>query len=296
MSAPTPLTPELLRGMPLPDHAEGADKNSRGRVLVIAGSREVPGAALLSALAALRAGAGKMQIAAPAGAAPHLAMAMPEALVTPLAETAAGGIDPAEADRLAQRCASADAVVLGPGMMDPPALAALTRRLMAAAEGEPTFILDAGALAALAGCRDALRRHAGRLVLTPHLGEMCGLLGCDAEAVTLDPLAAARRAAAAFGAVVDMKGGRSFVASPQGEAWACDRGNVGLATSGSGDTLAGIVAGLAARGAPPLHATLWGVFLHAEAGARLARRIGPVGYLAREIPGEVPGIMASLAG
>ena len=295
MSAPTPLTPELLRGMPLPDHSEGADKNSRGRVLLIAGSREVPGAALLTALAALRAGAGKVQIAAPAGAAPHLAMAMPEALVTPLAETEAGGIDPAEAAALARRCASADVVVLGPGMMDPPALAALTHRLMETAEGEASFILDAGALAALDGCRAALRRHAGRLVLTPHIGEMCGLLGCDAAEIAADPLAAARCAAAAFGAVVDMKGGRSFVASPQGEAWSCDRGNIGLATSGSGDTLAGIVAALVARGAPPLRATLWGVFLHAEAGDRLARRIGPLGYLAREIPDEVPGIMASLA-
>jgi hydroxyethylthiazole kinase-like uncharacterized protein yjeF len=296
MSAPTPLTPELLRGMPLPTHQEGADKNSRGRVLVIAGSREVPGAALLTAVAALRAGAGKVQVAAPAGAAPHLAMAMPEALVFPLAETEAGGIDPAEAAMLARRCAGADAVVLGPGMMDPPALAALTLGVLEAAEGEAAFLVDAGALAALADCRDALRRHAGRLVLTPHIGEMAGLLGCPAEAIAADPLAAARRAAATYGAVTDMKGGRSFVASPQGEAWSCDRGNVGLATSGSGDTLAGIIAALIARGAPPLQATLWGVFLHAEAGARLARRIGPLGYLAREIPGEVPGIMASLAG
>ncbi len=295
MSAPTSLTPALLRTMPLPTHQQGADKNSRGRVLLIAGSREVPGAALLTGMAALRAGAGKVQIAAPAGAAPHLAMAMPEARVFPLAETEAGGIDPAAAAMLARRCAGADAVVLGPGMMDPPALAALTHRLMDTAEGEAAFILDAGALAALADCRDALRRHAGRLVLTPHLGEMAGLLGCPAGEVAADPLAAARRAAAAFGAVTDMKGGRSFVASPQGEAWSCDHGNVGLATSGSGDTLAGIIAGLIARGAPPLQATLWGVFLHAEAGDRLARRIGPLGYLAREIPEEVPAIMASLA-
>jgi hydroxyethylthiazole kinase-like uncharacterized protein yjeF len=296
MSAPTSLTPELLRTMPLPTHQEGADKNSRGRVLVIAGSREVPGAALLTGVAALRAGAGKVQVAAPAGAAPHLAMAMPEARVFPLAETEAGGIDPREAAMLARRCAGADAVVLGPGMMDPPALAALTREVLARAEGEAAFLLDAGALAALADCREALRRHAGRLVLTPHVGEMAGLLGCPAAEVAEDPLAAARRAAATFGAVVDMKGGRSFVASPQGEAWSCDRGNVGLATSGSGDTLAGIIAALVARGAPPLQAALWGVFLHAEAGDRLARRVGPLGYLAREIPEEVPGIMGSLAG
>jgi ADP-dependent NAD(P)H-hydrate dehydratase len=95
--------------------------------------------------------------------------------------------------------------------------------------------------------------------------------------------------------VVVMKGGCSFIVSPEGRAWSCGRGNVGLATSGSGDTLAGIIAGLLARGAPPLEATLWGVFLHGEAGARLARRQGLVGFLARELLAEVPPIMAELS-
>ncbi|SDB68814.1 NAD(P)H-hydrate dehydratase [Belnapia rosea] len=296
MSAPIPVTPELLRELPLPNHREGEDKNSRGRVLVIGGSREVPGAALLAGMAALRAGAGKLQIAAPASLAAHLAIAMPEARVTGLDETAEGGLAPEEAARLAGRCAGCDVVVLGPGMMDPPATAQLTRRVLEEAEGSPGFVLDAGALAELMDCRAALRRHAGRLVLTPHAGEMARMLGLPAEQVAADPLGVARQAAAALGAVVVMKGGRSFVVSPQGEAWSCDRGNIGLATSGSGDTLAGIIGALVSRGAPPVTATLWGVFLHAEAGDRLARRIGPLGYLAREIPGEVPAIMGELAG
>ena len=90
-----------------------------------------------------------------------------------------------------------------------------------------------------------------------------------------------------------MKGGCTFIVSPQGAVWSCDRGNVGLATSGSGDTLAGVIAGLAARGATPVQATLWGVFLHAEAGNRLARARGPVGFLARELLAEIPSIMAA---
>ena len=90
-----------------------------------------------------------------------------------------------------------------------------------------------------------------------------------------------------------MKGGCTFIVDPQGRAWSCDRGNVGLATSGSGDTLAGIIAGLVARGAAPAEATVWGVYLHAEAGARLARLRGLVGYLARELLAEIPGIMAA---
>jgi NAD(P)H-hydrate repair Nnr-like enzyme with NAD(P)H-hydrate dehydratase domain len=123
---------------------------------------------------------------------------------------------------------------------------------------------------------------------------MASLLGIPRDAILADPLAAARKAAEGLQAVVAMKGGCTFIVDPQGHAWSCDRGNVGLATSGSGDTLAGIIAGLLARGAAPTEATLWGVYLHAEAGARLARRQGPIGYLARELLAEIPGIMAAL--
>lgn len=295
MSAAEPVSAALLRGMPLPEYREGEDKNSRGRVLVIGGSTEVPGAAWLSGLAALRAGAGKLQLATVRSMASHLALAMPEARVTGLAETPAGGIDPAEAGRLAARTAGVDAVVLGPGMLDAEAVALLTRRLLSEAEGSPAFVLDAEALAGLRYCRPALRRHAGRLVVTPHAGEMAGLLDVPKAQVEADPLGVARQAAAMLGAVVVMKGGCSHIVSPQGQAWSCAQGSVGLATSGSGDTLAGIIAALMARGAPPVVAALWGVYLHGEAGNRLAQAQGPVGYLAREIPAEVPRIMAQVA-
>ncbi|MDN3564912.1 NAD(P)H-hydrate dehydratase [Paeniroseomonas aquatica] len=295
MSAVEPVDAALLRAMPLPEHREGEDKNRRGRVLVIGGSTEVPGAAYLSGMAALRAGAGKLQIATVRSMAPQLALAMPEARVTGLGETPAGGIDPAEASRLAGRIGGVDAVVLGPGMLDAAAVAALTRDLLADAEGSAGFVLDAEALAGLRDCRPALRRHAGRLVLTPHAGEMAGLLDLPKAAVEADPLGAARQAAALLGAVVVMKGGCSHIVSPQGQAWSCDQGNVGLATSGSGDTLAGIIAALMARGAAPVVATLWGVFLHGEAGNRLAQAQGPIGFLAREIPAELPRIMREVA-
>ncbi|MDB5375419.1 MAG: ADP-dependent (S)-NAD(P)H-hydrate dehydratase [Belnapia sp.] len=294
MSAAVAVTPALLRGMPLPSHHEGQDKNARGRVLVIGGSVEVPGAALLAGLAALRAGAGKLQVASVRSLAAHLAIALPEARVTGLAETAEGGIDPAAADLLAGRLGGCDAAVVGPGMMDRPAVVALTQRLLEAAEPGPGLVLDAEALCGLLECRDGLRRHAGRLVITPHAGEMAGLLGLSRDEVEADPLGVARQAAARLGAVVVMKGGCSRIVSPQGQAWSCDQGNVGLATSGSGDTLAGIIAALMARGAPPVVATLWGVWLHGEAGNRLAQSCGPVGFLAREIPAEVPRIMAAM--
>jgi ADP-dependent NAD(P)H-hydrate dehydratase len=288
-----PVTDALLRSMPLPRHQEGEDKDQRGRVLVIGGSVETPGGALLAGLAALRAGAGKLQIATCRSVAPQLAVAVPEARISGLEETPEGGISPMAAEALAERCGRTDVVLLGPGMMGSDASSRLTRRLLELAS-DSCFVLDAAALHELDDCRDMLRSRAGRIVLTPHAGEMASLLDVERDMVLADPLAAAQDAVTRLQAVVAMKGGCTFIADPQGRAWSCDHGNVGLATSGSGDTLAGIIAGLLARGAAPTEATLWGVYLHAEAGMRLARTRGPIGYLARELLAEIPGIMADL--
>jgi ADP-dependent NAD(P)H-hydrate dehydratase len=263
-------------------------------VLVVAGSVEVPGAALLCGIGALRAGAGKLQIAACRSVALHLAVAAPEARVFGLDETPGGGISAEEADSLAARAGRCDALLLGPGMMDGDGEASLlATRLLERMEAGPGVVLDAAALPGL-GDAAVLRRHAGRVVLTPHAGEMATLLGAPREEVLADPLGAARRAAGSLGAVVAMKGGCTFIVDPDGGAWSCDQGNVGLATSGSGDTLAGVIAGLIARGAAPAEATIWGVFLHGEAGSRLARTRGPIGFLARELLAEIPSIMAEL--
>jgi hydroxyethylthiazole kinase-like uncharacterized protein yjeF len=295
VSGPTPVTPELLRATPLPRHEQGDDKNQRGRVLVVAGSVEVPGGALLCGVGALRAGAGKLQIATCRSVALHLGLAVPEALVSGLDETPGGGISPEEADKLAERAGRCDALLLGPGMANDDGEASLlTTRLLERMEAGPGVVLDAAALLKLRDCAPVLRRHAGRVVVTPHAGEMATLLGVPRDEVLANRLGAARRAAGALGVVVAMKGGSTFVVSPDGAAWVSDRGNVGLATSGSGDTLAGVVAGLLARGAAPVDATIWGVFLHGEAGDRLARARGPVGYLARELLAEIPSIMAEM--
>ena len=286
------ITPDLLRAMPLP--APGEDKDQRGRVLVAGGNRAVPGAALLSAEAALRAGAGKLQVATGRSAAPGLALLLPEALVMGLPETDDGDLGPDAAAALAKAGCRTDALLLGPGMMDRAAAIALVESVLGQldpADG-PALVLDAGALCGHAALRDALRPHAGRAVLTPHAGEMATILGVERAEVEADPLAAGRRAAAALQQVVIAKGTRSQVISPEGEAWEYAGGGAGLATSGSGDVLAGILVGLLARGATPVQAACWAVWLHGEAGRRLAERIGPIGFLARELAAEVPGLMA----
>lgn len=289
MSPATEVTADFLRAHPLPHPGTEGDKEARGRALVVGGGREVPGAVLLSAVAALRAGAGKLQVGTVASVAPALGLAVPEARVFALPETESGEIAPAAAEVLGRHVGGAEAVVIGPGMLDPEGTAGLTRALLEGCDG-PAFLIDAAAMTGLPAIRDSLRRHGGRIVVTPHAGEMAALLDVTKEEVAADPLAAGREAAARLQAVVAMKGARTYIVSPQGEAWTCAQGHVGLATSGSGDTLAGIVGGLLARGATPVQATCWGVYLHGEAGNRL----GPIGFLARDIPGQVPAIMAEL--
>ncbi|MEA2835761.1 MAG: hypothetical protein QOD89_311 [Bradyrhizobium sp.] len=287
------VTPELLRTHPLPRHEQQGDKQSRGRVLVIAGSVEVPGAALLAGLGALRAGAGILQIATCRSAASHLGIAMPEAMVVGCRETPAGGIDPAVAHRLTELGSGCGAVVVGPGMMDEAAVAELTAELLKRLK-TPVFVLDASAFATLK-IGQTPPRPAGSIVVTPHSGEMAKFLDLAREEVDSDPLRAARQAATVLQAVVAMKGASTHVVSPNGEAWLSDNGSIGLATSGSGDTLAGILAGLLARGTDPALATIWAVYMHGKAGRRLAKKNGTLGLLAREIPGEIPSIMQELS-
>ncbi|WP_308601975.1 NAD(P)H-hydrate dehydratase [Massilia sp. Dwa41.01b] len=125
---------------------------------------------------------------------------------------------------------------------------------------------------------------------------MAHLTGTPKPEIVAAPDARAADAAVKWNAVVALKGARTVIAAPDGEMWQHEGGNVGLAISGSGDTLAGIIAGLAARGADLAQATCWGVALHARAGERLAARLGVLGYLAREIPDEIPALLESIAG
>lgn len=293
------LNAELLRDWPLPVHAPDDDKEARGHVLVIGGSRETPGAVLLAATAALRAGAGKLTIATGASMAQQIATAIPESRVIALPETASGGIAANACAPIEALAEKIDAVLIGPGMLDEAATCAFVHALLPVFEGKPV-VLDACAMSVVRGSQsyqeDAENVCDTHLVLTPHAGEMAHLLGEEKHAVRTDACTAARDAAKNWNAVVALKGGTTIVATPGGTAWRHTGDNPGLATSGSGDVLAGIIAGLAARGAGVEQATVWGVALHAQAGGQLARRIGAIGYLAREIADEIPGVLQRLAG
>ena len=290
------ITAALLRRMPLPEPDEGGSKEERGRVLVVAGSPQMPGAAILAATAALRAGAGKLQIATAESVARHVAAAVPEARVFALPDADEGSFNPAGVSGIAGYVREARAVLVGPGMCGGERIGRVTRALLPHIANDATLVLDADALNALAGEPRLLAPLGGRAVLTPHATEMADITGLDEEEIKSDPLKTVRAAAGRFGAAVALKGRETFVAGPGvGEVYVNRAGNVGLATSGSGDTLAGLITGLAARGADPLAAAAWGVHTHALAGEALARRTGTLGYLARELPAEFPAVMSKLA-
>ncbi len=299
-SSPTLVTPSLLRDWPLP--APGEDKYSRGSVLVIGGARATPGAALLAGAAALRAGAGKLTLAVAESVAIQLGVALPECGAMGLPENQAGSVTGEGLDRISSYLDRADTILIGPGLDDPDLAEDLLRALLEreAGSGEkddgggPAVVLDAYALGALVNVGDQSEPWKGRLVLTPNPKEAEILLGRDVKDLPADVAEIADR----YQAVVSCQG---LIARPSGseapedsELWKITTGYGGLGTSGSGDVLAGVIAGLRARGTTGPQAACWGTHLHAAAADRLASRLGPLGFLARELADELPALMLEL--
>lgn len=280
------ITPHLLADWALPAVAEG--KESRGTVLVVGGARFTPGAVLLSGVAALRAGAGRLQLAATESTAAALSIAVPEAMVVGLPETDDGSVRGEVPDRVLDLAAEASVVVIGPGLDDLDETAALMSHVLEAIGDETTVVLDAYGLGALSHDVELITGCADRCVLTPNTIEAAHLLGRDLDG---DLDVEALRVAEKYGTAVSLYG---HVASPDGRVWREESADVGLGTSGSGDVSAGIVAGLLARGTEPAQAACWAAHVHAMAGRRLGNRFGRVGYLARELVAEVPATIASL--
>ncbi|GAC1388777.1 MAG: NAD(P)H-hydrate dehydratase [Vulcanimicrobiaceae bacterium] len=280
------VTPAILRRWPLPV-PEGGSKDERGRILIIGGAPELPGGAMLAAVSALRAGAGKLQIATCASIAPQVGIAIPEAMVLGMRQHRTGAMDPSCATSLTDHANDVDAVVIGPGMIENDVSCQLLERMMSSLKA--SAVIDAAALSCIGKNPAMLEDAAMPAALTPHAGEMAALLSLPRKEIESDPPKYAALAAKRFRAVVALKGAQTYIATPSGELFCNREGTIGLATSGSGDTLAGILGGLLARGLPPLAATLWAVYVHAKAGDALVRKIG-LGFLAREIPRELPGI------
>lgn len=291
--APAILDAVLLKSLPLPPPPQDADKNSRGRVLCLGGSARVPGGIMLTAEAALRAGAGKVQIATSSTTALAIGVAMPELAVFGLSTDEDGEIQDAT-DIICRQADICDALIVGPAMSRTEAAGNLVDKLLAYPSITATLVLDAAALMSLRSRYLAVQSYPHPKILTPHAGELQALLGWEDQDIAANRPEAAKAAALAYQAIVVVKGATTWIAQPDGQMAFYEGGGVGLATGGSGDVLAGIVGGLASRGAPAWVATLWGVWLHGQAGRLCAKELGPLGFLSRELLVRLPHLMANI--
>lgn len=280
------VTPELLRDWPLPDPS--SSKKARGQVVVVGGAARTPGGVALAGLAALRVGAGHVQLAVASSVAPALAAGFPEAGVIGLPETDGGSVSGrAAAETCAEVVAGADAVLIGPGLDDADETAELLEGLWEHLD-ESALVLDAYALGVLPGFRDRLEDAGLRCVLTPNPDELERLLERECEPEHDDVLEAAQRYSSCVTA-------RTMIADADGRTWRVPSGHPGLATAGSGDVLAGLVVGLLARDVEQAQAACWATYLHAMSGERLASAVGGIGFLARELVDQVPPVLAELS-
>ncbi len=279
----------LLQTMPIPRPGAATDKDARGRVFVVGGSSLSPGAVVLAAEAALRSGAGKVMVGVARTRADILGVIAPEFGIVGLSQTRHGEPRDTAFGDMRRGLKHCDVLLLGPGMTDSRNAHALARKALRATDS--FVVLDAAAIPGFRRNAASLRDSKQLPILTPHLGEMSSLTGIAVEEIRRDPVGLASTTAKRLNCIVVLKSATTFVAHPRGAVWRHCGGSVGLGTAGSGDVLAGLVAGILARGAAATAACLWGVYLHGKAGAHLARSVGSLGFLARELPGLFPRLL-----
>ncbi len=222
----------------------------------------------------------------------RIGLMAPEFGVIALAATNDGEPDGKD-DSLDEHLGECDAVLLGPGMMDADNARTLVLRVLS--KIKVPVVLDAAGIAACAGHFDAVRRFDAPRIFTPHAGEMAKLLDVSKQTVRKSPVEIALRASRELDSTVVLKGATTYIANRNGRMWRHFGGVCGLATAGSGDTLAGLLTALLARGCSPECACAWSVLVHAKAGTMLSRSVGPIGFLAGELPGRFPKLLKNLA-
>ncbi len=282
---------ETLRGL-VPRTQEPAHKYSAGALMVVAGSRAMTGAAVMSVLGAERTGCGIVFLATSAGAAPAVDVRLTEAIVYGVPEDASGGMSPDAAEEILERSGRASALVIGPGIGSGDAGRRLVEKILAGTD--VPILLDADAVTGLAGT-DALAKREAPTVITPHAGELGRSLGSGARDVSARRLASARKAAADNGCCVLLKGSDTIVADGA-RAAVNSSGSVALATAGTGDVLSGVIGALLSRGMEPFDAARAGAWVHGRAAELWLEETGwPAESLtATDLPDYLPRAMGEV--
>jgi hydroxyethylthiazole kinase-like uncharacterized protein yjeF len=282
----------------LPARPPTAHKGSFGRLLVVAGSLEYAGAALLTGLGAARAGAGLVCLATPESVGTRLLGAVPELTAVLLAEEAPGLISPGGWRRVTAEARSYDAVVVGPGLGQQTSTLRRTRTFVS--DLRVPGVVDADALNALAETDRWWQSTRGRLVLTPHPGEFTRLSrGRSGEGLSDEDearAAAAGEAAVRWSQVVVLKGARTVIAAPDGAVIRSAVATPALATAGSGDVLAGVIGAMLAGGLDPFIAAACGVAVHGAAGLMAEKELGRAGVMASDVAALLPRAIETLRG
>jgi NAD(P)H-hydrate epimerase len=283
---PSPPDVTVVTDLPrLAPRAPDAHKGTFGRVLVVAGSRGMTGAAVLCASAALRGGAGLVQLAVPDDVLDVVASANPCYLTAPLPGDGHGRLGAAGLGPLLELARASQAAVVGPGLGKGPELLQMVQAVLQ--QTATPLVLDADALNLLAGHTERLRGHAGQVLLTPHPAEFGRLLGCDAKAVQADRQGLALRFAASHGVVLVLKGHGTVVTDGR-RLYVNATGNPGMATGGTGDVLAGLTGALLGQGLEAFAAAQLGVYLHGLAGDLARDDVGEASLLATDLLAALP--------
>lgn len=272
---------------PWPRRAADGHKGTYGTALIVAGSRDMAGAAVLCGRAALRGGAGLVRVACPAAVQPVVAAGNPCYLTAGLPD----GADAAAA-AVAELVQSADVLAIGPGLGQGADAVALVRRVVREHPAKPT-VVDADGLNALSPFPDAYRSRSGPLVLTPHPGEFARLTGTTVAQVQADREGAAVRFAARFKVVLLLKGHGTVVTDGK-QVYVNATGNPGMATGGTGDVLTGLIAAFLAQGLQPLDAAVLGAWVHGRAGDLAAAALGQTALTAADLPDYLPAVFRDL--
>ena len=279
----------------LPHRPSTAHKYSVGKVFILAGSKGFTGAAYLCATAALRAGTGAVILGTPESVYPILGRRLTETIVTPLPSTGEGSVAQAARRIIEEKLAWADVAVIGPGLSTNAETQDLLVSLLLEYEGR--LVIDADALRAIAriGMKH-LKRLKSSFVLTPHSGELARLIDIPAKEIEINRIAVAREAASMSRATIVLKGGPTAVGADDGSVFLNSTGNPGMATVGSGDVLAGIVASLWAQGMEGPVAAYCGVYLHGLAGDFARDAYGERSVVAQDLIDKLPAAIKGVEG
>nr|WP_092074614.1 NAD(P)H-hydrate dehydratase [Dendrosporobacter quercicolus]NSL47572.1 NAD(P)H-hydrate dehydratase [Dendrosporobacter quercicolus DSM 1736]SDN05463.1 NAD(P)H-hydrate epimerase [Dendrosporobacter quercicolus] len=275
----------------LPKRCSDAHKGMCGKVLVVAGSQGLTGAAALTSNAALKSGAGLVTLAVAEGIHDIMEIKLTEVMTAPLPEIAKGVLGQAALSPILTLAGKCDALALGPGLGSHAETRLLVREILQAVD--KPLIIDADGLNAVAETGELLANALALPVLTPHPGEMARLIGLSVDEVNQDRIYVARQAAEQFGSVVVLKGARTIVAYPDGEVYINTSGNAGMATGGAGDVLTGVIGSFIAQGLSSHTAAIAGVYVHGLAGD-IAAQAGLAGLTAGDVLNSVPAALLSL--